>query len=414
MRILVLSPWGLHGGCSGPLALLDRLMGAVAEQGATVDVAYRRRPVDTPPAWLAHGHPLLPAVGAAAGRAGQAAWTAAATAFLARHGRSYDVVHVHGGRLPATVPLLALGPRPKATRVVLPVLEGGDLGLPAHGPTRLLKQQAVRIAGLCDVGLALSEGIAAELRSAGMPTDRVRRIYNPGPRDLARPATPRTLASARRARATAGAAAGGSGAGSPRLQAGAAHDRRHLDPGSHVRLGFLGRLTETKRPHAVIEAVARLDADGVRAEAILIGPDGHDRRYADRLRRLPHELGIADRVHLTGMRTDAVDLLAERADLLVLPSSAEGLPAALVEALACAIPAIVTDVGAMGAVAAESGAALVTDGSPDDIAAWVHKALGCYPALSANALAYAGKRLSPDSVADTYLSAVTKDVARVP
>ena len=62
------------------------------------------------------------------------------------------------------------------------------------------------------------------------------------------------------------------------------------------------------------------------------------------LESLSQALGMADRVIFTGWRTDIPALLSA-ADIFVLPSHNEGLGLVLIEAMACRLPAIATDVG---------------------------------------------------------------------
>jgi glycosyltransferase involved in cell wall biosynthesis len=57
-------------------------------------------------------------------------------------------------------------------------------------------------------------------------------------------------------------------------------------------------------------------------------------------------LGIGDRVHLVGYREDVSDWLAAM-DVFAMPSLIEGLPLALLEAMAAGVPPVVTDVGGM-------------------------------------------------------------------
>lgn len=74
----------------------------------------------------------------------------------------------------------------------------------------------------------------------------------------------------------------------------------------------------------------------------------------------------SDWVHFLGVRSDIPGLLA-LSDLAVLPSEAEALPMAVLEAMAMGVPQVVTDVGDMGAVVRRTGAGLVV--APKDGAA---------------------------------------------
>lgn len=73
---------------------------------------------------------------------------------------------------------------------------------------------------------------------------------------------------------------------------------------------------------------------------VVVG-DGPDRAP---LQRTIDDAGLADRLHLLGHRDDVAGVLA-RAELFVLPSRFEGLPSAVIEAMAAGLPVIATDVG---------------------------------------------------------------------
>jgi glycosyltransferase involved in cell wall biosynthesis len=60
-------------------------------------------------------------------------------------------------------------------------------------------------------------------------------------------------------------------------------------------------------------------------------------------------MGLADRVFLPGWQSaDQVKALLAEADIFVLPSQHEGLPMAILEAMAGGVPVIATPVGAIG------------------------------------------------------------------
>jgi glycosyltransferase involved in cell wall biosynthesis len=61
------------------------------------------------------------------------------------------------------------------------------------------------------------------------------------------------------------------------------------------------------------------------------------------LERVCQERGISDRVRLTGWRSDVPEILAA-SDLLVLPSAWEGMPNAVLQAMASRLPVLATDV----------------------------------------------------------------------
>lgn len=68
---------------------------------------------------------------------------------------------------------------------------------------------------------------------------------------------------------------------------------------------------------------------------------GRDRKYLESLAKY---YGVAERVQFCG-QTDDIRSVWQANHLLVLPSRAEGTPLALVEAMLCGRPAVVTDVG---------------------------------------------------------------------
>ncbi|MBM2844312.1 MAG: hypothetical protein HW404_2149, partial [Anaerolineales bacterium] len=100
-------------------------------------------------------------------------------------------------------------------------------------------------------------------------------------------------------------------------------------------IGHVGRLEPEKDQAALLHAF-RAVMDAHRDTRLVIIGDGSLRHSLEDLLR---SLGCGDRVTLLGARDDVSDLLPHF-DLFILPSLSEGLPLAVIEAMACAIPVI--------------------------------------------------------------------------
>lgn len=95
----------------------------------------------------------------------------------------------------------------------------------------------------------------------------------------------------------------------------------------------VGELTHRKNHACALRALALL-----RDETLHYCVSGMGERERE-LRRLAERLGLGERFHLLGYRRD-VERLYGCADLFVFPSRQEGLPVALMEALASGVPAV--------------------------------------------------------------------------
>jgi glycosyltransferase involved in cell wall biosynthesis len=113
--------------------------------------------------------------------------------------------------------------------------------------------------------------------------------------------------------------------------------------GDVVLLG-LGRLSPEKGYDVLLEAVAALSRD-LAVRLVLVG-DGAARGDLERRAR---GSDLAGRVRFLGWRDDPWACLGA-ADMLVQPSRREGLPVALLEAMAVGLPVVATRVGAVGEV----------------------------------------------------------------
>lgn len=106
---------------------------------------------------------------------------------------------------------------------------------------------------------------------------------------------------------------------------------------------FLGRLGKAKGAPTLVSALARLEAERVDWRAVIAG-DGN----ASGLLSVAGSKNIAHKIDFPGWVESAlVPQLLAQADVLVLPSEAEGLPVAVLEAFAWGLPVVATAVGSL-------------------------------------------------------------------
>jgi glycosyltransferase involved in cell wall biosynthesis len=104
----------------------------------------------------------------------------------------------------------------------------------------------------------------------------------------------------------------------------------------------------------LIDAVAALSAKYPDLHVVIAGQGQlHDEPVS-----LGVALGISPRLHLLGLRSDVANLLAG-ADVFAMPSLAEGLPLALLEAMLASRAIVASDVGEIGAVLDRGNAGLL-------------------------------------------------------
>jgi glycosyltransferase involved in cell wall biosynthesis len=227
---------------------------------------------------------------------------------------------------------------------------GSDIylwGLRAKARAQML-HAARKAAGL----LAVSQALARDMAALGMPGERIAVHYTGLDRARFRPM----------ARAAARAAI----AAEPGLTI----------PGDGPLLVTPGALIAIKGQRLAIAALA--DLPGAR---LALAGAGEDEAA---LRRLAHDLGLADRVHLLGQVShEHLPRLLSAADAVVLPSEREGLANAWIEALACGAPLVIPDIGGAREVLRDDTAGRIAPRDPVAIAAAVRSLLAAPPAQNA-------------------------------
>lgn len=119
-----------------------------------------------------------------------------------------------------------------------------------------------------------------------------------------------------------------------------ARSLRGLSPSDFV-IVYCGRLSGEKRLGLLLDAFTELAQEHPSA-LLLIAGDGPEK---DRLRERAGVLGLSNVRFLGMLSRNDVRTLLSCADVSVLPSSFEGFPIAVLEALSCGVPIVAADVG---------------------------------------------------------------------
>jgi glycosyltransferase involved in cell wall biosynthesis len=158
----------------------------------------------------------------------------------------------------------------------------------------------------------------------------------------------------------------------PRPEArGAARDQLGLPQAARV-IGSVGNFTPKKDQRTLIDALALLRADHPAARLVLVGTGP----LQDQLTAHAQAAGVADQVVFAGMRADVPELLPAF-DVFALSSLQEGLPVAVMEALASGLPVVATRVGGLPEIVTDGvEGRLVAPADPAGLAAALGEVLG--------------------------------------
>ena len=137
---------------------------------------------------------------------------------------------------------------------------------------------------------------------------------------------------------------------------------------------FVGNLVEVKNPLLLVEAFAQAAGRIAEPSLLLMAGKGH---LKDRILAMAAGLGVGDRVRLLGpLPSETISQYMAAADVLALCSRNEGLPNVVLEAMACGLPCLCTDVGGISEVlAAPECGKLVPEGSVRALADGLYNAL---------------------------------------
>lgn len=130
---------------------------------------------------------------------------------------------------------------------------------------------------------------------------------------------------------------------------------------------FVGSLTERKAPHVLLQSMPIILNDVPNAKLILVGSYTD---YAKVLEKMAKHFNIVPKVEFTGFVNDATKILHYKsADVFVLPSFSESFGIVLLEAFACGLPSVVSDLEVFRAIIEENYNGFFTEtGSETDLA----------------------------------------------
>jgi glycosyltransferase involved in cell wall biosynthesis len=243
---------------------------------------------------------------------------------LWRRRTAYDVLHIHGLNYHTFAAVLAgRWFRHKTLTKVANSGPASDILKMRRNQQLLLARYMLPTALCCDRFVAINDAIVQELTAAGVPASRIVKLANGVETDDIPAKANYTL---------------------------------HDPP----RLIFVGRLHYQKGIDVLLKAFQALVQQHPALRLQILG----DGPLRDQLKALADELGVTAQVEFVGQTDRVLDYL-QQADVFVLPSRAEGVSNALLEAMACGLPVVVSRIpGNVDVVEHEQNGLLCTAEAP--------------------------------------------------
>ena len=120
------------------------------------------------------------------------------------------------------------------------------------------------------------------------------------------------------------------------------HFKQALCPNGEKVVVHVSNFRPVKNAEQVVEVFHRLRKDDLDVKLLLVG-DGPDRVPCERKAR---ELGVYDDVRFLG-KQDPIEEILSIADVFLMPSGSETFGLAALEAMACEVPVVATEVGGL-------------------------------------------------------------------
>ncbi|UQB42433.1 glycosyltransferase [Thiomicrospira microaerophila] len=152
----------------------------------------------------------------------------------------------------------------------------------------------------------------------------------------------------------------------------------------------------------LLDAFRQLDAE-LNAHLVLVGGIDKNLELKERIR----QAGLVERVHFTGYRNDAIQIV-RGCDLLVSASeSGEGLPRVAIEAMCVGTPVVATDSGGTREVVIDGQTGLLVEkGAPAELSQAIAQVLSdtaLREQLSVQGLGFVANELTPENTVDNVI-----------
>jgi glycosyltransferase involved in cell wall biosynthesis len=299
---------------SGAGAQALRLAERLQEKGIAVTILTARHTSDLPVRELVHGVPVHRLSVLCSGRLRPFSFSVATAWHLLLHRQHYDVIHIHGAYWRILPELLVTRLTAKRSVVKMTQLGTDD---PQTIRRRRLGQVLYRTLALADAVISTSRDLTLSYRRSALPPDKLVHIPNGVDTTLFHPVDD-TLRRAVRSR---------------------------LDLPTDTRMVvFIGRVGYRKGVDTLLRAWAMVIEKHPNAWLVLVGPVGRDCSAPATKPPIEHQLQETPQTLALGHRKNVQDYL-QAADVFVLPTRLEGMPNALLEAMATGLPCIASDIG---------------------------------------------------------------------
>lgn len=368
MRIAFMIPSGIGTGYSGPGIFLKRLLAATEEDVSPVIYAGLRPGHEHDLDYIPHRWMRFTNVAALE----QLKWSVWSFVWLLRDRNKYDVVHFHGTfvyKIIGAMACLLL----RKPYVLVPLSANADIAETGRlSGNRFVKPLRRKIVERAAHGFGLGNSVAEELVIAGLAPSRVTTIYNPVSEEFF---------------------------GTPSVNR---FDRKHIV--------FIGILGDRKRALLVLDVIAGLKKREIKVKCSFYGPFQDADFEADFLEKV-QLLDLNEEIQHFHFSHDLPNILLNSASLFLLPSKQEGIPGALVEAMAAGVPCVVTDAGSMGEVIRASNAGRIVEPNFESIVSACEELLSnsaVWQLESEKAREFSVGNFSSFSVAKEYIKTMRK------